>query len=169
MKNLKLTSLLVSALFISTATLNAQNFYNCDGQGNGRQKTGYQQNSMNRGEYMANLLELSDEQKEKIESLRLNHQKQILPLKNELGEKQAKMRTLNTAENTDTKAINALIDEMGVIKTKMAKIRAAHKQDVRSTLTSDQRVIYDSHIGRKGQRGNRGQGHKGNRGNNCRW
>jgi hypothetical protein len=47
--------------------------------------------------------------------------------------------------------INGLIDEMAVIKTKMAKERAANHQEVRKLLTEEQRIKFDSHVGKQGK------------------
>lgn len=154
MKKFNLKTLVLSTLVLCSVSLMAQGYGrgNCDG--NGPRSKGFQQ-GMQRGERMEEFLELSDDQKTKIETLRVAHQKEMLPLKNELGEKQAKMQTLASAENADMKSINALIDEMSVIKTKMAKMRAAHKQDVRKLLSPEQRVKFDS----KSRQG-RGKNHR---------
>ena len=72
------------------------------------------------------------------------------------------MKTLETAENPDIKAINNLIDEMSVIKTKMAKDRAANHQEVRKLLTEEQRIKFDLNAGKKGMGKKNGM-----RGKNC--
>lgn len=158
MRNLvKLTSI-VGLMLLLTLSLSAQ-----QGNGQGRQQGKKGENSQqcmkqNRGERMAAYLELSEEQKEKIEALKLNHQKKMLPLKNELGEKGAKMKSLKTAEKVDMNAINGLIDEMAGIKAKMAKDRAAMHQEIRKVLNDEQRVKFDMHAGKKGGKGH-GHGH----------
>ena len=96
------------------------------------------------------LLNLTDEQQSALKKLQVTHQKEMLPLRNELGEKKAKMRTLQTAENADLKAINALIDEISLIKTKMAKAKAAKHQAIRKLLTEEQRLQFDLHYSQKG-------------------
>ncbi len=96
-----------------------------------------------RHERLKDVLNLTDEQSQKLESLKLEHQKKNLPLQNELNEKEARMQTLETAENVDMKAINSLIDDMGVVKTKIAKERAAHHQEIRKILTPEQRIQFD--------------------------
>jgi Spy/CpxP family protein refolding chaperone len=89
-------------------------------------------------------LELTDEQQAKAEELKLNMQKAALPLKNELGENRAKMRTLTTAENPDMKAINKLIDNNAELRADLEKLRAAKHQEFRKMLTDEQRVKFDS-------------------------
>ena len=89
-------------------------------------------------------LELTHEQQAKAEALKLNMQKAALPLKNELGENRAKMRTLSTAENPDMKAINKLIDNNAGLRADLEKLRAANHQEFRKMLTEEQRVKFDS-------------------------
>lgn len=158
MRNLAKKSSIVGLMLLLTLSLSAQ-----QGNGQGRQQGKKGQNSQqcqyqNKGERMTEYLELSTEQKEKIDALKLDHQKKMLPLKNELGEKQAKMQTLKTADPADMKAINGLIDEMAVIKTKMAKDRAALHQEMRKVLTDEQRLKFDMHAGKRGDKGH-GHGH----------
>ncbi len=88
---------------------------------------------------------LTDEQKKSIEEIRIATMKDMQPLKNELGEKEAKFRTLNSADKPDMDAINKQIDEIAVIKTKIAKREAKAHQDVRALLDEDQRIKFDMH------------------------
>lgn len=96
---------------------------------------------------------LTAEQEKQIEQLKLKHQKEMLPLRNALREKHARMQTLETAEKADMAAINKTIDEIATIKTDMQKKRAAHRQEIRNVLNEEQRLVFDS----------KGQGHKGNK------
>jgi Spy/CpxP family protein refolding chaperone len=93
-------------------------------------------------------LKLTEDQKSKMADLRLALKKELLPLKNQLGEKQARMRTLETADKPDMGDINKLIDEIATIKANMAKKQAAHKQDIRKLLTDKQRIIFDDNHGK---------------------
>lgn len=113
-------------------------------------------------------LDLSDEQKSKASELKLGMQKMSLPLKNQLGENKAKLRTLTTAENADMKAINKLIDKNADINAELQKLRAANHQDFRNMLTEEQRIKFDSRAhemrrerehrrGARGQQGQKGQ------------
>ncbi len=88
--------------------------------------------------------DLTDEQQEQIKNLKVNHLETILPLQNELKEKEARLHTLSTAENADMQSINSLIEEIGSIKTQMKKGKAAHHQSIRQLLTDDQRILLDA-------------------------
>lgn len=102
-----------------------------------------------RQDRMDRIPDLSVDQKEKIRGYRMENQKQLLPLKNEIDEKKARLKTLTTADNTDMKSINAMIEEIGELKTEIAKLRAATHQKVRAELTEDQRLFVDSQAGKR--------------------
>ena len=80
-----------------------------------------------------------------------------------MQEKRAKLQTLRTAKNVDMKAINNLIDEKAMLKADQMKARAAHHQEIRSLLTDEQRIIFDSFKGMRkgaGRNGGMGQGYR---------
>lgn len=105
---------------------------------------------------------LTDEQQQKINDLKVKHIKDVTPLKNELGEKRARMRTLQSVEKPDLNAINKLIDEMAAVRAQIQKKAAAHKVEVASLLTDEQKVYYNAHQGRKFDKGmKRGGGKRG--------
>jgi len=104
--------------------------------------------------------DLSDQQKEKIKSERTAFMADILPLRNQLNEKQAHLKTLQTAKEPDMNAINKTIDEMGAIRTDIAKRRAVFQQKVRSELNDEQRVYFDTHFS-KHKKMKQGKMHKG--------
>ena len=105
---------------------------------------------------------LTDEQQQKINDLRVKHIKDVTPLKNELGEKKARMRTLQSAEKPDLNAINKLIDEMAAVRAQIQKKAAAHRVEVASLLTDEQKVFFNARQGRTCDKGmTRGGGKRG--------
>lgn len=88
--------------------------------------------------------DLSDQQKEQIQDIRLNTRKEMMPLQNRMREKAARLKTLRTAEKADMNAINSVVDEMSSLRAEIMKVRLASEQEIRSLLTDDQRVIFDS-------------------------
>jgi Spy/CpxP family protein refolding chaperone len=94
----------------------------------------------------------TEEQKETMKEMRLEMAKQIKPVKNELRELMARQKTLTTADKVDMKAINKNIDKMSDAKTEMAKIMAAQHQQVRSLLTEEQLIKFDSMKAKKGNK-----------------
>ena len=93
----------------------------------------------------ANIPDLSEEQQKKIKKLRTVHIKKMLPLRNELREKEARLQTLRTAEKPDMNAINTQIESIGAVKIQIAKEREAHRQEIRKILTEEQRLQFDMH------------------------
>ncbi|MFY0608490.1 MAG: periplasmic heavy metal sensor [Cyclobacteriaceae bacterium] len=112
------------------------------------------------GERMMRMLDLSDEQKEQMKAIKTDAQMEILPLKNSLAEKEARLVTLQTASNVDMKAIEKQIEEIGQVKVTMAKIKARSHQKVRALLTDDQRIKLDMKLseGKKKGKGPAKQG-----------
>ncbi len=89
-------------------------------------------------------LNLTEEQQLKFNELRTRNMKEMLPLNNQMQEKRARLRTLTTAEVVNQKEIDKLIDEMTADNAKQMKMRVKHQQEIRSLLTEEQRVIFDS-------------------------
>jgi len=115
------------------------------------------------------ILDLTPEQDAQISELRTKHLKEVTPLRNELGEKRAHLRTLQSADKPDLNAINKTIDEMATLRATIQKKGAAHRAEVASLLTEEQRVNFNAQRhGRKGKRGNAEMGRGMGRGmGNC--
>lgn len=104
---------------------------------------------------LANELNLTDAQKEAFKQSRLALEKQMLPIRNEIGEAEARQKTLTTAEKPDLAAINKNIEKIGGLKVEMAKVQVKHRLDMRAQLTEEQRLKFDrtkNHM--RGDRGN---------------
>jgi len=105
-------------------------------------------------------LNLTDAQKEAFKEGRLAIQKQLQPLRNELGEAKAHQKTLVTAEKPDLSAINKNIEKIGDLKVEMAKIQVKHHLDMRAQLTDEQKLKFDFLKGKMGrENGFRGMKH----------
>ena len=158
------------AIFLVGFTLQAQPGNGRRGQGR-MQGQGMQQGMQQgrqagqQGMFINNLPGITDKQKEQIKNLRIGHQKTMMNLRNQLAEKQAHKRTLQSAETADMDAINATIDEITALQNKKMKLNAAHRQSIRNLLNEEQRVMFDMHAGRKGGKhgGKKGFGRKGGR------
>jgi Spy/CpxP family protein refolding chaperone len=142
MKTVKKVFLIGLVALISTMNAQAQ------GQGQGERRG--QRHDGERGRLG---LELTEAQQEKAEAIKFNMRKAALPIQNQLGENEAKMRTLTTAEDADIKAINKLIDENAELKADLAKLRAANHQEFRKMLTEEQRLKFDSQAQRRMRKG----------------
>jgi Spy/CpxP family protein refolding chaperone len=91
-----------------------------------------------------NGLNLTDAQKEAWKQSMMEAQKQIQPLRNELGEAKAHQKTLMTAEKPDMGAINKNIEKIGDIKVEIEKIQAAQRLKMRAQLTDEQLLKIDN-------------------------
>ena len=92
-----------------------------------------------------NIPDLTDSQKEQLKEVKIKLQKETLPLKNELGEKNARLNTLTSTEGSSDKEINKIIEEIGALETKMMKAKVASKMEMKKFLTEEQRLFLDSH------------------------
>lgn len=94
---------------------------------------------------MESILDLSDEQEQQIEKLHLNFQKETLPARNKIREKNAQLNTLIT-EGANESKIDQLIDEIGNLRTEMQKSRINTHLKVRDLLTDEQKIKFDNHF-----------------------
>jgi len=88
-------------------------------------------------------LDLTEKQKEKFKDLDLKHDKALLPLKSDLKILDAELSKLLIADKPDKTAIDQKIDEIGVVKVKIEKVKVKDKLARRALLTDKQRVHFD--------------------------
>ena len=142
MKKTNIISKLVLAIFISglfTLTTYAQE-KSCPNHG--------QQAMMGQckgGCGMGFLKDLTPDQKKQIDVLKQKLIKETLPIKNQIDEKQAHLKTISTGDNVDMTAVNKTIDEISVLKADIQKKKMQFRQDVRKLLTDDQKLMFDIH------------------------
>jgi Spy/CpxP family protein refolding chaperone len=90
------------------------------------------------------ILNLTDEQKEKIKELTITHQEEIQSLRNQMSENSSKYRELMSEEKFDIKAINENIDEKTGILNKIMKSNAEFRQKFNELLTDEQKSMLDT-------------------------
>lgn len=116
-----------------------------DGLAQGRQQGAERQYAQVRRQMDGTRIpDLTDDQQSKMKALRLDMQKSLLPLQNQIGEYDAKLKTLASVDNADLKAINKVIDSKTSALAKMMKIKAGNHQKIRAILTDEQRIVFDS-------------------------
>lgn len=138
MKTKNLILAVLAIMFITSTSIMAQ-----PGEGKGKCK---------------NLPGLTEEQSKKIDALKTTHLKEMMPLKNQMDEKKAQLKTLTTGDKVDMATVNKKIDEIGALKTDMMKKREAHRQEVRKILNDEQRLMFDMHHGKMGRGHGKGHG-----------
>ena len=140
-KKVRTASLTMIALLFVTSTLMAQRdtsrtFYHGHKGLHARTERG-----------MMGIPNLTDDQKAKIKALQIAFGKEALPLKNQLAEKKAHLRTLQTAQPYDANAVNAAIDDITKTESLLMKKHAANQEVIRKLLNDEQRLAFDSHKG----------------------
>ena len=100
--------------------------------------------SSGQGQGRQDPLELTEDQKEQIEELRISCQKDLLSLKNKLKVMDAELQEMVMAENPDSRAINKKIEGIGSIRTEIQKMQTSTRLKIRGLLTEKQRVLFDS-------------------------
>ena len=110
-----------------------------------------ERNQESRMDRMAQKLELSEDQKTQFEQAKISNYKVTKPLRNQLAEKKAALKTLTTAEKVNQGQVNQTIDEIGDLQTAMLKAKVNHQIAMRAMLTDKQKMLFDQMHTRKGQ------------------
>ena len=84
---------------------------------------------------------LSDEQKETMKTIQIEHQKKLTPLKNKMVELKAQQRTLMSEEVVDMKLVNKNIDDQTALMNKIQKLQAEHRMAVKEILNDEQEMM----------------------------
>jgi Spy/CpxP family protein refolding chaperone len=95
---------------------------------------------MEKGMHMAMMLDLTPEQQEKVMQLKLEQQKEIIPLKNKVKALHDEIRILKASDQVNLKQINAKIDEMTALQNKIMKIKVSYFAKIKSLLTNEQKM-----------------------------
>lgn len=111
-------------------------------------------------------LNLSDEQKTKIEVLQTAHLKDVRPLREKMFDKSVELRKEWLKANPDKDKINAAQKEIRIVRDNIEDKGTAFKLEIRKLLTPEQNEkMANSHWGRGsgfgprgGMRGHQGQG-----------
>ncbi len=109
-------------------------------------------------------LKLTDEQREKMRNLRLQHQKEMVPMRADLKVLRIELREL-MGNDANQSALNNKIEQIGKMRTEIEKKRVAHMLAMRSVLTKEQQEAFKG-MGLRGGHGGWGDrfGGRGNRG-----
>lgn len=95
-----------------------------------------------RGPEIPNLTEAQESQ---LKEFHLQEMKKAQPIENLVAEKEARLNTLTTAEKYAEKAVNKVIEEIGDLKTDLAKLKVAGQHQIKSILTEEQLVFFNQH------------------------
>lgn len=104
-----------------------------------------------------NLPELSEEQKNKMNTLQTARLQESNQYRAQMDELRAKRRSLMIAEKPDMKQVNSLIDQMEKLRADHQKSQAKHHQSIRELLNPEQRAVFDNRTTQRGQYARHGQ------------
>lgn len=135
-------------LFVSSITVQAQKNNQQDRRAEMKQRSeqrmGPQGRQQQGPEVMLKKLNLNNDQEEEIRGIMLEGKKESLPLKNQLREMKARLRTLSSGDTYDVTATNKVVDGMSELQASMKKMHIAKKREIRALLDDDQKVMFDS-------------------------
>ena len=104
------------------------------------QRPGYRAGMVHRPQIGMDL-DLTDDQKEQLQDIRLEQAKALNPLRNELNENRARHRSLMQSEVFDKEAVFANIDERTALLNEIGKLQAEYHEQFRNLLTEDQKLL----------------------------
>ena len=105
---------------------------------------------------MMGLMKLTDEQRTKIQDLRLAHQKEMIPMRADLQKLHANMKLEITADKFNESKVKSIQGEISKVMNEMASKMILHQRAVRDLLTPEQKKQFDERILSGGMMGNRG-------------
>jgi hypothetical protein len=91
---------------------------------------------------MKERLNLSDEQENKIEGLRLSHEEIMIKLRADLELKELDMRKIRTSDKLSRSEMIRITKEISAIKDEIALARVNHQMDVYDNLDANQKKIW---------------------------
>lgn len=101
---------------------------------------------MGRGMMADNPNQMTSEQMAKIKQMNLNYQKELIPIRMKLQEKNLELTNL-MADMDDQKRIEAKIEEMSAIYSDLLKKSVEHRSNILSVLTDEQKEMFNWNMG----------------------
>lgn len=135
-------SLMVAILLLSMATYAQKGKAGktlCKGE-----KTEYRQ-SQRDDAIWERIPNITEAQKVQIKDLRSKHHKEMQKMRLELDKHELALKELRLAEQMDTKAANAIIDQKAALRAKMQKERLQNHEAIKALLTPEQREAMPIH------------------------
>jgi Spy/CpxP family protein refolding chaperone len=140
LKKLSLIGVLIAAFVIAAAV----NFY--------PQKQDQPRGERFRGR-MFQKLNLTDEQKAKIEQLGIDNQKAMIDLRADMQKKRLAMKELMNKGNYSRADFLSVVKDLNAMRDKITEARANHRMDIYELLNDQQKKIFNEMPMMKGRRG----------------
>ena len=133
----------MAMLFLSSSVYAQMGMHN---QNRDFNREHFRDGEFHKGDFKGMMLEklnLSDEQKDAVEKLKLNHQEKMIDLKADLEKKELAMKQLQSIGNyTRDEFINA-VKAINAAKNNIAISFANHRMDIYEILTPEQKKTFD--------------------------
>jgi len=101
---------------------------------------------MGRGMMAGDQARLTSEQMNKIKQMNLKYQKEMMPIRMKLQEKNLELTNL-MADMADKKKIESKIEEMSDIYSDLLKKSVEHRSNILSVLTDEQKEMFNWNMG----------------------
>lgn len=140
MRNRQLVAILMISLLLPLSLLTAQNKTAKAVQGSKMEagKGGMMQGRMN----MMPALKLTDDQKQKIQQLRLDMEKEIIKINSQLQLNRVDLKTLFTDKQLNTGKLSGITEENGKLELQIKKLRTDNWIKIYGLLNDDQKEIW---------------------------
>lgn len=99
---------------------------------------------------------LTDEQRTKMQDLRLAHQKELIPLRSDLQKLQASMKMEIIADKFSESKVKSIQGDISKVMNEIASKTILHQRAIRDLLTPEQKKLFDARILSGGMMGNKG-------------
>ena len=97
-------------------------------------------------------LDLTEEQQAKIDEMRLELQKEMIPLRSEIGSLNDELKLEMVAERFNKSKVENLVEKISDVKEKMQLKKLVHQRAIRDLLTQEQQKKFDlNHLQRMGR------------------
>ncbi len=116
----------------------------------------------------ADELELTDGQKDELQTMRLKFQKEKIDQKAELKKAQVDLKALMRDGDASESAVLSQIDAVGDLKTDMRKMQYTHRNEMKAVLTEDQQNKIEELRKERREERRSGRGNKSGRGSKGR-
>ena len=143
----KLLTVAVLTILLAAGSLLAQPGPGKGGPGHGGCMGG-PPGSSEMGQWMKHCdeMKLTDEQRGKIQKLKLEHQKEMMTVGTDIAALRNQMKLILIADKFDVKGAKKIAAELGKIHEKMAAGKAEHMRAVRDILTDEQKPYFDQKV-----------------------
>ncbi|MGL1884927.1 MAG: periplasmic heavy metal sensor [Reichenbachiella sp.] len=102
-------------------------------------------------------LQLTPEQADQMKANHMDMKKAAQPIQNQIGEKEARLRTLSTIAQPNAKDVEKVANEIADLRGKLFVMKTMTRLETRALLNEDQKIIFDTMKLREGQK----DGHRG--------